>query len=148
MAADRRSFLSRIALFLGVGSSYGAFTAMALRYLYPTRRAPVWRSIFVGRLEQIPDGGTRVVEDLNGVPVQVVRDGTKLRALSTVCPHLGCRVRWEAPKRQFACPCHNAAFDADGKRLTGPAPRDLDRYEVALEGESIYLKMREREKVS
>ena len=144
MEAKRRSFLGRLAFWLGVGSSYGAFAAMAIRYVYPTKRPPRWRSIFVGRLDQLAPGDTRLVTDLNGVPVQVVRDGETLRAISTVCPHLGCRVRWEPNPGEFHCPCHNAAFSREGEVLYGPAPRGLDRYEVEVVSGSIYLKMKER----
>lgn len=141
---SRRSLLGRVAMWVGLGASYGTFAAFALRYIYPGHRPPVFRSIYAGRLAELADGGTKVVMDLNGVPVQVVRQGDTLHALSTVCPHLGCRVRWEAQNLQFRCPCHNAAFDREGKVLFGPPPRDLDRYDVEVIFGSIYVKMKER----
>lgn len=54
----------------------------------------------------------------------------KLRAFSTVCPHLGCGVDWDEPQRRFVCPCHDSIFSPDGKVLSGPSPRDLDELEV------------------
>ena len=33
----------------------------------------------------------------------------------------------------FACPCHTSAFDADGKRKSGPSPRDMDRMATKVE---------------
>src|SRR5947199_221862 len=82
----------------GLEISYGTAAWFAPRYLYPAKRPARMRSLFVGRLDAIADGDAKVIEDLRGVPVQIVRDGQKLRALSTVCPHLGCRVRWEGDK--------------------------------------------------
>jgi cytochrome b6-f complex iron-sulfur subunit len=130
-------------MYISLAASYGTAVALALKYLYPNKKPPAVRSIFVARLSQLPDGGTRQVTDLRGVPVQVVRQGESLRALSTVCPHLGCRVRWEAADKKFVCPCHNAAFDQEGKVVAGPPPRPLDRYEVEVVEGSIYLKMKE-----
>ena len=33
----------------------------------------------------------------------------------------------------FACPCHTSAFEADGKRKSGPSPRDLDALGTRIE---------------
>ncbi len=130
-------------MYVSLAVSYGTAAVLAAKYLYPMKRTPTIRSIFVARLSQLPDGGTHVVTDLRGVPVQVVRQGDSLLALSTVCPHLGCRVRWEGGAKQFLCPCHNAAFDQEGKVLSGPPPRPLGRYEVEVIEGSVYLKMKE-----
>ncbi len=67
--------------------------------------------------------------------VWLVRRGDEVRALSSVCPHLGCSVN-AVPAPQgggFACPCHTSAFDASGKRTSGPSPRDLDVLETKIE---------------
>jgi menaquinol-cytochrome c reductase iron-sulfur subunit len=75
------------------------------------------------------------------VSVYVLSDnGRDFVAMSNVCTHLGCRVRWIADQRQFFCPCHNAAFDADGNVVDGPPPRPLDRYEVKVENDQLYIR--------
>jgi Rieske Fe-S protein len=140
---SRRGFFAKIGMYLSLGLSYGAAAAFAARYLYPKKLLPRWRSIFVTRLDHLPNGGSRVVADLRGVPVQVVRDGERLRAISTVCPHLGCRVRWEGDKDRFFCPCHNGVFDREGRVVSGPPPRPLDRYEVEIVDGSVYLKVKD-----
>ena len=45
---------------------------------------------------------------------------------SPICPHLGCRFRWDAGAKAFKCPCHGSVYDVTGKVLAGPAPRSLD----------------------
>lgn len=60
-------------------------------------------------------------------------------AFSPRCTHLGCAYHWEENRQQFACPCHGSRFALDGRVLTGPAPRPLDRYEVKVEGERVWL---------
>lgn len=116
---------------------------MAIRYLYPAKRPRRERSVYVARIEEIPDGGTRVVADLRGTNIQVVRQGERVLALSMVCPHLGCQVHWDGDQQRFGCPCHEAAFDTEGRVLFGPPPRDLDRYDVELRAGCIYLKLPE-----
>ncbi|MBF2078229.1 MAG: FAD-dependent oxidoreductase, partial [Synechococcales cyanobacterium T60_A2020_003] len=50
-------------------------------------------------------------------------------AISLSCTHQGCTVHQEEDG-QFQCPCHGAAYDAQGKLLQGPADRDLPRFKV------------------
>ncbi len=50
------------------------------------------------------------------------------------CTHLGCPYRWDADKKLFLCPCHNAVFAVDGRVVSGPPPRALDRYGVKVVG--------------
>ncbi|MFQ5628785.1 MAG: ubiquinol-cytochrome c reductase iron-sulfur subunit [bacterium] len=60
-------------------------------------------------------------------------------AVSAVCTHLGCTVNWKAegtPEHAegvIACPCHGSVFSRTGVVLSGPAPRDLDRFRMRLE---------------
>jgi menaquinol-cytochrome c reductase iron-sulfur subunit len=66
--------------------------------------------------------------------VWVVRHGDKVTAFSAVCPHLGCSVNVATGNETgFACPCHTSAFAPDGKRKSGPAPRDLDGLDTRIE---------------
>jgi menaquinol-cytochrome c reductase iron-sulfur subunit len=66
--------------------------------------------------------------------VWLVRHGDKVTAFSSVCPHLGCSVNVAAGAGAgFACPCHTSAFDPEGKRKSGPSPRDLDALATRIE---------------
>ena len=69
----------------------------------------------------------------------VTNDGREYTALSNVCTHLGCRVRWLPDQGQFFCPCHNGVFDRSGGVLSGPPPRGLDAYEVQVEDDQISI---------
>lgn len=66
-------------------------------------------------------------------------NGRDFIAMSNICTHLGCRVRWIADRDQFFCPCHNAIFDKDGSVVSGPPPRPLDRFDVRVDGETLYI---------
>jgi nitrite reductase/ring-hydroxylating ferredoxin subunit len=54
----------------------------------------------------------------------LVREGGKLKALSSYCTHRKCKLTAEA-NCTFNCPCHGSTFSADGKIVQGPAKKDL-----------------------
>lgn len=66
-------------------------------------------------------------------------DGRTYAALSNICTHLGCRIRWVEGEQRFFCPCHNGVFDKQGLVVSGPPPRPLDRYPVKVEDGQIYI---------
>jgi menaquinol-cytochrome c reductase iron-sulfur subunit len=70
--------------------------------------------------------------------VWVVKKGEQLKVFSSVCPHLGCTINENATG--FGCVCHNSAWDGEGEKLRGPAPRSMDTLEHKLE--SNVLKVR------
>jgi menaquinol-cytochrome c reductase iron-sulfur subunit len=69
----------------------------------------------------------------------LTEDGRTFIALSNICTHLGCRVRWIADEEQFYCPCHVGIFDKEGNVVAGPPPRPLDRYQVMVDEEEIQI---------
>lgn len=75
------------------------------------------------------DAWNRVV-DVKVGSAWVMREGSEIKAYSTVCPHLGCAVDYDTDEKKFKCPCHHSTFAMDGKVEEGPAPRPLDTLEV------------------
>ena len=69
----------------------------------------------------------------------LTENGRDFIAMSNICTHLSCRVRWIAQQEQFFCPCHNGIFGKDGSVISGPPPRPLDRYEVKVEDGMLYI---------
>ena len=69
----------------------------------------------------------------------LTEDGRDFLAMSNVCTHLGCRVRWVDDQQEFFCPCHNGVFDKVGNVVSGPPPRPLDRYEVKVENGQLMV---------
>ena len=62
-------------------------------------------------------------------------------ALSQRCPHLGCRPNPCLEDYWFHCPCHQSQYDRlgikAGGELFGPAPRSMDRFPVAVDGDGV-----------
>jgi cytochrome b6-f complex iron-sulfur subunit len=81
----------------------------------------------IGQPDEYPSG-TRISLDVRRVCV--VREGSKIAAISTTCTHLGCIVG--VSDTGFACPCHGSRFDQDGNVTGGPAPKPLAWYKVSL----------------
>lgn len=77
------------------------------------------------------DGWRKVLSE-RAVYVLKGPDG-RPRALSAVCPHLGCSIAWNGQKGQFVCPCHNGVFTADGTLVSGPPPRGMDELDATIE---------------
>jgi menaquinol-cytochrome c reductase iron-sulfur subunit len=83
------------------------------------------------------DGWRKVTEKASTWVVRT--DDHSVVAFDPACTHLGCAYHWDAPANHFICPCHASAFSIDGKVLSGPAPRPLDRYLVKVEGGKILI---------
>ena len=69
----------------------------------------------------------------------LTEDNRDYIAMSNICTHLGCRVRWISDQQQFFCPCHNAIFAKDGEVVSGPPPRPLDRFDVKVEDDQLLI---------
>ena len=109
-----------------VTSSGGGFVPVGRRASFGA--APVRVEIIADRV----DAWSRV-KDVKIGSAWVIERGGELAAFSTVCPHLGCAVDFDAGAGKFKCPCHRATFGLGGEVLEGPAPRGLDRLEVREE---------------
>lgn len=69
----------------------------------------------------------------------VKTSATEAIAFAPSCTHLGCAYHWDERKKEFICPCHTSGFSVTGKVLSGPAPRDLDRYQIKMQGTKLMI---------
>jgi Rieske Fe-S protein len=75
--------------------------------------------------DEVPAGEARLVRDgAKKVAAYREPDGT-LHAVSAVCTHLGCQVKWNTAERSWDCPCHGSRFHWDGTVIQGPAVKPL-----------------------
>jgi len=82
-----------------------------------------------------------VSEDVQVGVFVVTEDGREFHAMSNICTHLGCRVRWIAEQQQFFSPCHNGVFDKHGFVVSGPPPRPLDEFATKIEDGNLYVQL-------
>ncbi len=101
------------------------------------RREPPDRRVRVPLARLAPAG--RVELEYAGEPAEVVRTASGVVARSLLCSHFGCRVHWEVAKERYRCPCHEGAFDREGRPLAGPPTRPLRLLPVEVSGQDILV---------
>jgi Rieske Fe-S protein len=118
-----------------------AFIAPVLSFVWPAqRRGPGMQTASAGKVDDFAEWQAKAVP-LNGHPVIIVRTPQGFRAFTAICTHLGCIVGWDAQRRQFACPCHAGFFDINGRVVSGPPPRPLTEYGVAVINNEVMVKL-------
>lgn len=145
----------------GLIAGYGMFARCAGEYLYPSDEGTAW--MFVTAAASLAPGQAISFVSPTGVAVVITRKGKEQEAgsaatqpvdevltaadflaLSSVCPHLGCRVHWEPQNNRFFCPCHLGAFDPEGRPTAGPplaANQSLPEYPLRVENGLLYISM-------
>jgi menaquinol-cytochrome c reductase iron-sulfur subunit len=148
---DRRNFFARATDALGALLAGGLGIPAVFYLLGPGRRtsASAWADAAdVTQLSlRVPEEVTLRRTRMDGwkmasekATAWVVKLGdNEVIALSPQCTHLGCAYHYDETKNEFICPCHTSNFSLDGKVLTGPAPRPLDRYAVKLENGRVLI---------
>ena len=141
----RRDALKNMLAFIPLGGAFAGITAMGFRFITPDIRDEK-RRIFTLHLNELPVNGTKKITDLQGRDLVLVRTGDKeVKAMSTVCTHLGCTVYWEEGNQEFYCPCHAGRFDKDGNVLAGPPPTPLETYHTEIEDGNVFIYFKDKE---
>lgn len=146
---ERRKFLttsSKALMVAGLAGGYGAFAAVAGRFLYPAKSSEK-RWVFVAEELSLAVGDSILFRGPSGEQINVTRQarGTgadDYTALSSTCPHLGCQVHWEPQNERYFCPCHNGTFDPQGVGTGGPpgdAGQSLPRYDLKVENGMLFI---------
>ncbi len=126
----RRNFLSR-AGWAAFFSFVGTMLLGSLRFMFPRvlfEPSTVFKAGFPG---DYPVGAvsTRWIKDYR---TWIVRNQQGFYAIFAQCTHLGCTPRWLDAEGKFKCPCHGSGFTMEGINFEGPAPRPLERVQIAL----------------
>jgi menaquinol-cytochrome c reductase iron-sulfur subunit len=150
---SRRTFLGAL---LGLASAFvGALLAVpVLRYVFYPMTAEAEESDWaeVGPVASVSNVQTPLRRTLglkqrdgwretaSQPVVYIIKTGGEFKALSAICPHLGCTVPWDPGRNEFVCPCHGGTFSADGTHLSGPPRRSLDSLETRVSGGKLMVK--------
>ena len=124
---SRRRFL----FFTGTASIVAGalgFLAATVRYLFPNVLYEPPSRFRVGLPKDFPPGSVTFLPERR---LFLFNTPQGFYAISSVCTHLGCNVRYVTGDG-FACPCHGSLFDANGAVVNGPAPRPLPWFGLSL----------------
>jgi menaquinol-cytochrome c reductase iron-sulfur subunit len=149
--ATRRSFYSAFIYGLGaIISAALAVPAAAYLLLKPdSQKSAQWveaadlSQLEVGKPEQVVYRRTRVdgwrkVDEKTSAWV-VKKDEHTVVAFAPLCTHLACPYHWDTSAGDFMCPCHGSVFSIDGKVVSGPAPRPLDRLVTRIDNGKLLI---------
>jgi menaquinol-cytochrome c reductase iron-sulfur subunit len=64
-----------------------------------------------------------------------------VRALSSTCTHLGCRVSYDSQSKLIKCPCHGGVFTPDGRNVSGPPPRPLGEIAARVDDAKVLVQL-------
>jgi menaquinol-cytochrome c reductase iron-sulfur subunit len=137
---DRRTALRALVTLGGIAYA-GAIAVPAASFVAPPAGEGQGSARWLrgGRLDALPQGEPKrlavigddrdaytVAKDQELGSIWLLRDGDKVRAMSAVCPHLGCLIDIGSDKKSFSCPCHTSRFSLAGNAESGPSPRAMD----------------------
>lgn len=100
--------------------------------------------VVIGTVTQLNQAGAIVDKDFKPQAIAVTRDPANpanLIAVSAVCTHQGCTIRWNGGQSRFICPCHDSQFRPDGRVAKGPADKPLTTYTAKIEGNTVLVKV-------
>ncbi len=133
----RRSFLKSLFTFLGF-TAFFSFLYPLLKFLSPKSVSAKFPSVALRRRD-VPVGES-LKTMVGNKPVIVIHHPNKgYIALSRVCTHLGCLVDYDRSLGRIICPCHGANFTVEGRVISGPAPRPLEKIPLKVQGDKILI---------
>jgi len=139
ITASRRTLLKT---FLGGGilASLGSFLYPVLRYVVPPAEINMGvDSVVAAAATELKPNSAKIFR-FGSKPALLIRTaGGEYRAMSATCTHLSCTVQYRKDVQQIWCACHNGMYDLNGRNLSGPPPRPLEKYEVHLQGDEIHV---------
>jgi len=129
----RRRFLN--GLLRAAGAALGGLLAYpVVRYIVPPRVPEArTRRVTAAREDEVPRDDFKIFP-IGGAPgILIHMEDGEYRAFSAVCTHLGCTVQYRQDRKDIWCACHNGVYDLEGRNVSGPPPRPLERYAVHLD---------------
>jgi cytochrome b6-f complex iron-sulfur subunit len=128
---DRRKFMKFLGVLVGIVTAAPVRLARAKSIALP-----------LDKVEQLQLPGGSVILKIKDKEVLFIRDtDTTVRALDPACTHKGCKVAFKKEDNKIECPCHQSAFDPEGKLLRGPASSNLKNYGAKLEENQVIFSM-------
>jgi len=136
---NRRDFL-KYSLTAGLAAFAAIVIYPILSFLNPPKQTEVEvTSVNAGKVEDMKPGDYKIVR-FGNKPVIIIRvDDKTFRALSATCTHLDCTVQYRKDEKIIWCACHNGKYDLYGKNISGPPPKPLTQFNVAIKNDELIV---------
>jgi cytochrome b6-f complex iron-sulfur subunit len=126
--------------FLALWAPASAGVAFSFMKAPSPEHRPGERQILAGPFSSLAVGDARFVRH-GTEPVYVVRVSEgELLAVSAICTHMRCVLKWNRENGTFLCPCHDGSFDRKGNVLSGPPKKPLPQYRVDVRADEIVVR--------
>jgi nitrite reductase/ring-hydroxylating ferredoxin subunit len=100
---------------------------------------------WVSALVRAGAGATYPVPVADGVQIDrdnqviLVRWQNAVYAFNLSCPHQNTALRWDEADARFQCPKHHSKYQPDGTFISGRATRNMDRFTVRQDANTIVV---------
>lgn len=135
--ATRRIFLN-FSITTVLMALCGWFFYPVIKFLIPPVQNSIDPNILSIPIVQVPCGKSMITK-YKGHPIIIINIDGNIRALSAICTHLGCIVKWDPNKGELFCPCHMAKYDLNGNVKSGPAPKSLFSLKANIVNDQIIV---------
>ena len=69
----------------------------------------------------------------------LVREQGHVFVFALACPHQNYAVKWVEGDHRFHCTKHDSVYEEDGRHIAGRATRNMDRYAIRRDGDSVVV---------
>jgi cytochrome b6-f complex iron-sulfur subunit len=136
-------------VFLGVAAAAGLCYAGAIGYpIYRYLASPAEMAanetavseVTLDKAQALPLGSAMIFKFGSSPAMLIHGADDSWVALSAVCTHLGCTVKFEPELNRIHCPCHGGVYDPHtGKNISGPPPKPLKAYKVNVGANGVVV---------
>ncbi len=136
LRTGRRDFLAHLA-----STAAGALIASGV----PAALAAQMRPVFIRALGDTAGDPTYPIPAADGVQIDtdnqviLVRWQGFVYGFNLSCPHQRAALRWHESDARFECPKHHSKYQPDGTYISGRATRDMDRFSLTRDGNTVVV---------
>ncbi len=135
-----RRRLVEILLGGGVFASVVSFLYPVLKYLAPPPVPDLGQDeVVAAKVGDLKPNGSKVFRFGSRPALLLLTLEGEYHAVSAVCTHLGCTVQYRNDLHAVWCACHNGTYGLDGRNVSGPPPRPLEKFQVNIRSNEIIV---------
>ncbi len=135
----RRDFLKNVVKITGIFTLFSSLSVILIS-IFPSIIGEKKRSQrFALALDSFPTDQEYLIGKVGDKNFVLFKDNTTFSAYNLRCTHAGCTTQWQPKTEQFYCACHNGIFDKNGKPISGPPNKPLEKLMLYTEKSHIII---------